>query len=206
MQITDIKTQVKNAKRVSVYLDGSYYCGLDLITVMKNRLKVGDSIDKDKLIEIQRESEMQACMDIALRALSKSVKTEKDIITKLIQKGFLKEIAEETVEKLKGYGYINDADYSVRYTETYKNRKGKKLIKLELKQKGVDEKVINETLNAIESELETAISIAEKYCKNKAKDDKLLQKCYKYLLSKGFSYEDSLTASKKVIGEIEDYI
>ena len=204
MQITDLKPQVKNAKRVSVYLDGNYYCGLDLITVMQARLKVGDEITKERLIEIQRESEMQACMDVALRALSKSVKTEKDIIKKLESKGFLSEIAVETVEKLKSYGYINDQDYSNRYAETYKNRKGKKLIKLELKQKGVDERVIDETLNAIESELETAIAIAEKYCKNKEKDLKLKQKCYNYLLSKGFSYEDSATATKKVLGEEEN--
>ena len=204
MRITDLKGQVKNAKRVSVYLDGNYYCGLDLITVMQARLKVGDEISKERLIEIQRDSEMQACMDVALRSLSKCVKTEKDIIKKLESKGFLEEIAIETVEKLKGYGYINDQDYSNRYAETYKNRKGKKLIKLELKQKGVDEQVIDETLNGIESELETAVSIAEKYCKNKEKDLKLMQKCYKYLLSKGFSYEDSLTATKQVVGEEEN--
>ena len=201
MQITDLKPQVKNSKRVSVYLDGNYYCGLDLITVIKERLKVGDTITKERLVEIQRESEAQACMDVALRALSKSVKTEKDIVKKLLSKGFLEEIAIETVEKLKGYGYINDQDYSNRYAETYKNRKGKKLIKLELKQKGVDEKVIDETLNAIESELETALKLAEKYCKNKDKDIKLKQKCYNYLLSKGFSYEDSLTATKQVLGD-----
>ena len=204
MKITDLKGQVKNAKRVSVYLDGNYYCGLDLITVMQARLKVGDEITKEKLIEIQRDSEMQACMDCALRSLSKSVKTEKDIIKKLESKGFLKEMAIETVEKLKGYGYINDQYYSNRYAETYKKSKGKKLIKLELKQKGVDEKVIDETLNGIENELETAIAIAEKYCKNKEKDVKLMQKCYKYLLSKGFSYDDSLTATKQVLGEEEN--
>ncbi len=204
MRITDLKPQVKNAKRVSVYLDGNYYCGLDLITVMQSRLKVGDEITKDRLIEIQRESEMQACMDVALRFLSKSVKTEKDIIKKLVSKGFLEEIALETVKKLKSYGYVNDQDYSNRYAETYKNRKGKKLIKLELKQKGVDESVIDETLNAIESEFDTALKIAEKYCKNKEKDIKLKQKCYNYLLSKGFSYEDSANATKKVLGEDEN--
>lgn len=204
MQITDLKPQVKNVKRVSVYLDGNYYCGLDLITVMQSRLKVGDEITKERLIEIQRESEMQACMDVALRFLSKSVKTEKDIIKKLVSKGFLEEIALETVKKLKSYGYVNDQDYSNRYAETYKNRKGKKLIKLELMQKGVDERVIDETLNAIESEFDTALKIAEKYCKNKEKDIKLKQKCYNYLLSKGFSYEDSANATKKVLGEDEN--
>lgn len=205
MQITDLKPQAKNAKRVSVYLDGSYYCGLDLLTVVKERLKVGQFIERERLIQIQRESELQACMDCALKSLSKSVKTQREVIDRLIKKGFLKEIAEETVDKLKGYGYINDENYSKRYAETYKNYKGKRLIKMELKKRGVDEKTADAVLsNEIEGELETAIKIAEKYVKNKEKDSKTLQKCYKYLLSKGFSYEDSLTASKRVI-EIDEY-
>lgn len=205
MQITDLKPQVKNAKRVNVYLDGSYYCGLDLLTVVKERLKVGQFIERERLIQIQRVSELQACMDCALNSLGKSVKTQKEIINKLVKKGFLKEIAEETVEKLKDYGYINDESYSKRYAETYKNYKGKRLIKMELKRRGVDDNVAEKVLDSeIDSELDTAMKIAEKYVKNKEKDSKTLQKCYKYLLSKGFSYEDSLTASKKVI-EIEEY-
>ena len=36
--ITDIKPQTKNNKRVSIYLDGAYYCGMELFTVMKYRL------------------------------------------------------------------------------------------------------------------------------------------------------------------------
>ena len=205
MQITDLKPQTKSAKRVSVYLDGSYFCGLDLLTVVKNRLKVGQFIEREKLIEIQRESELQSCMDCALKTLSKSVKTQREILDKLISKGFLKELAEETIEKLKGYGYINDENYTKRYAETYKRYKGKRLIKMELKQRGVDDKTADKVLESeIVSELETAIKIAEKYVKNKEKDSKTLQKCYKYLLLKGFSYEDSLSASKKVIKIEED--
>ena len=39
-KITDIKEQAKNKKRVSIYLDGEFYCGLDLVTAVKNRLKI----------------------------------------------------------------------------------------------------------------------------------------------------------------------
>ena len=59
-------------------------------------------------------------------------------------------------------------------------------------------------LLGIESEFETALKIAEKYVKNKEKDEKTFQKCYKYLLSKGFSYDDSLNATKKVLGDNDD--
>ncbi|MBO5926598.1 MAG: RecX family transcriptional regulator [Clostridia bacterium] len=203
--ITDLKPQIKNGKRVSVYLNGSYYCGLDIITVMKNRIKVGDEIEESKLVEIQREAEAGACFESALKYISKSVKTEKQVKIKLLEKGYLEEIVLETLEKLKDYKFIDDKDYSERYVSTYKNNKGKKLIELELKNKGISKNDIYESLELVENELETAIKIAEKYVKNKEKDAQTLQKCYKYLISKGFNYEDSLTASKKAINSDEKF-
>ena len=110
----------------------------------------------------------------------------------------------KTLEKLKSYNFVNDKDYINRYVSTYKNNKSKKLIKFELQKKGVNKLDVDECLDEIESEFETALKIAEKYVKNKEKDDKTFQKCYKYLLSKGFSYDDSLNATKKVIN-IEEY-
>ena len=82
-KITDIKEQLKNKKRVSVYLDGEYYCGLDLVTALKYRLKVGEFIEEERLVEIQYTSEMQACFDKALTFISSSVKPEKQIKDKL---------------------------------------------------------------------------------------------------------------------------
>lgn len=202
--ITELKPQAKNNKRVSVYLNGAYYCGLDLLTVMQARLKVGQEIDENTLVEIQRSSEAQACFDSALNFISKSVKTEREIKDKLIKKGYLEEIVLETIEKLKSYNFVNDKDYINRYVSTYKNNKSKKLIKFELQKKGVSKLDVDECLSEIESEFETALKIAEKYVKNKEKDDKTFQKCYKYLLSKGFSYDDSLSATKKVLGDNDD--
>lgn len=199
--ITDLKPQVKNSKRVSVYLNGAYYCGLDLLTVMQHRLKVGMDIEESKIVEIQKSSEFEACFDSALNIISKSVKTEKEILDKLTKKGYLKEIIDEVLVKLRSYGFADDKNYAERYISTYKGVKGKRLLALELRRKGVKEVDSQEVLDGIENEYKTALKIAEKYVKNKEKDLKTLQKCYKYLLSKGFSYEDSLTAAKQVLGD-----
>ena len=202
--ITELKTQAKNAKRVSVYLDGQYYCGLDLQTVVKNRLKVGLSLEESELIDIQRESEFSACYNSALNLISKSVKTEKEVSDKLIKKGYLKEIVEEVIEKVKSYGFIDDKNYAERYVSTYKNVKGKRLIALELKKKGVSEKDYKEILDETDSQQETAYNIAVKYLKNKAIDEKTIRKCYNYLLSKGFSYDECTYATKKATNFNED--
>ena len=201
-KITDIKEQVKNKKRVSIYLDGEYYCGLDLVTAVKNRLKVGQFIEEATLVQIQYDSEMQACFDRALTFISSSVKTEKQIKDKLKKLGYLEEIVDSAVEKLKGYGYVDDGDYAKRFASTYKGVKGKKLIKLELMKKGVSDVDAENAVSEIESQQETVDYLAEKYLKNKEKDKKNILKCYKYLLSKGFDYDEAKRAVEKY--EIDD--
>ena len=199
--ITDIKPQIKDKKRVSIFLDGNYFCGLDLITVCKNRLKIGQKISENDLIEIQKEGEFQKAFDYSLNYISKSVKTEKQVKDKLILKGYLQEIIDGVIEKLKGYNFIDDNDYCKKYINTYKDKKGLKLIKLELLKKGVDKGVINENLALENSQIEQAISLAKKYVKNKVLDKKNFAKCYNYLLSKGFTYDESLGATKSVFNK-----
>lgn len=188
--ITDIKPQVKNPSRVSVYLNGSYYCGLDLQTAVKYRLKVGQEIEEDTLVEIQKNSELQACFDSALNLITSTVKTEREITSRLQKKGYLEETCKAAVEKLKNYGYVDDGEYAKRYVSTYSKTQGKRLIGLRLKQKGVSEKEVEIAISGIENQQEQARVLAEKYLKNKPLDKKNLQKCYKYLLSKGFDYDD----------------
>lgn len=201
--ITEIKPQVKNAKRVSIYLDGAYYCGLDLITTLTYRLKVGDKISEEKLIEIQYEAEYRSALDYALTVVSKAIKTEKQIKDKLILKGYLEEIVLKVIDKLKQYGYVNDEDYAKRYVSSVKATKGAKLIKLELIKKGIKGDALDNAVNDIEGQVESAKAIAEKYLKNKEKDKVNLLKCYKYLLSKGFSYDDAKSAIND-FGDIEN--
>lgn len=201
--ITDIKPQAKNPKRVSVFLDGSYYCGLDLLTAVKYRLKSGMEIEENRLIEIQFEAEYQSAFDSALNFISKSVKTEKQVKDKLISKGYLDEIVDKAIEKLKEYGYVDDSDYSSRYVSTYKGVKGKLLIKNELRKKGVSDANAEKALSDIENQAESAKKLAEKYLKNKEITKQNLLKCYKYLLSKGFDYDDCKSAIDS-FSELED--
>ena len=48
--ITDLSHQKKNKDRVNVYIDGSFACGLDALTVVKNRLTVGTEIANTKTL------------------------------------------------------------------------------------------------------------------------------------------------------------
>ena len=205
MIVTDIKPQAKNSKRVNLYLDGKFYCGLELFTVMKHRVKIGNDYTANEIIDIQIAEEEGVCLNYALNLLSKSVKTEKEIIAKLKKCGYVSEIIDNVIFKHKDYGYVNDEEFAEKYINSYSKNKGKRLLKSELKLKGVSDAIIEDKFLSVENELETAIKIAEKYVKNKPVDIKTKQKCYKYLLSKGFSYDDSKTAVDKVLSLDDEF-
>ena len=201
--ITDIKPQVKTPTRCSIYLDNVFYCGLELETVMRHRLKIGDQIEPERLDEIQFDSERVRALDKALSFVTKSKKTQKQVKEHLYSKGYTEQTVESVIEKMKDYRFLDDGDYAETYARSYSKTKGKKLIEIELKKKGVSEEDMSEAIENIGDQTESAVSIAEKYLKNKIKDKQNMLKCYKYLLSKGFEYDVAKSAIER-LGHNED--
>ena len=78
-EITAITPQKKDQTRCNLEVDGRFYCGMKLETVMKNRLKVGTAVSPEALSEMQLESEKQTAFDKALSHISASMKTEREI-------------------------------------------------------------------------------------------------------------------------------
>lgn len=204
--ITDIKPQVKNPTRCNIYLDNSFYCGLELETVMRHRLKIGASVSPEDLDEIQAESETMQALDKALNFISRSQKTKKQVEDYLESKGYLEKTIEAVLDKMSAYKFVNDQNYAKDYAKSASKNKGKRLISLELKRKGVSDEDMSEALNDIDGETETeaATKIAEKYLRNKEKTRENAVKCYKYLLSKGFDYETAKEAADKIIKDEDD--
>lgn len=204
-KITDLKPQVKNPTRISVFLDGIFYCGLELETVMRYRLKIGDKTDADALDEIQFDSERTRALDKALTFISKSKKTEKQVADYLVGKGYTEKTIQLTLEKIKSYSFVDDADYANDYVKFASKSKGKRLIAYELARKGISEEDVDRALDSIEDETPSAIAVAKKYSKGKPLTRENRLKCYKYLLSKGFSYDTAKTAVDGIYDE-DDYL
>ena len=204
-EITAILPQVKDKRRCNIYIDGRFCCGLTLEATVKNRLKVGQIVTEEKLAEIQLESEKDTAFDKALTHLSATRKTEKQIRTFLAGKGYLPTVVDYAVEKLRGYDFLNDGEYADAYVESVSARKGGRLIRMELKGKGVSDEEIERALGEREegAEEEAAKAILTKYMRNKPFDKETLSKAYRYLMGKGFDYETAKAALAS-LGEWED--
>lgn len=185
--ITEISVQKKDKNRVNVYADGRFLCGMQLTTVIDNGLKTGMTIEKQRLSEIQFESEKTSACEKALHYAESSPKTERQVREYLRKRGYMREIEDYAVEKLKEYKYVDDDSYAALYAESSKI-KGKSLIKNQLYLKGIPRDSIERALEAVteEDELASCRAAAEKYVRRKILDEKLRRKAYAYLRGKGF--------------------
>lgn len=191
-KITEISYQTKNKKRCNLYVDGEFFCGLSLETVFKNRLKIGQEIDKKELVSVIQENEFVEALNKAADYVSKSLKTKKQVKDYLLRKGYTEEIAWSVVDKLKEYDYVNDQEYSKRYIESTSKTQGKRLIEFKLMSKGVrKDEIENAYAETDINSKDNAKKIAEKYLRNKEITKENIAKTYRYLISKGFSYDEA---------------
>ncbi len=204
-EITAITPQVKDKTRCNIFLDGKFYCGLALETAIKYRLKAGATVSTEFLSEIQLESEKTAALDKALTHISATRKTEKQIRDFLAKKGYLPAVCDFVVEKMRGYDFLNDGEYAEAYAAAAGRKKGVRLIKMELKSKGIADGEIDEALLSLDDETQEAAArtILEKYMRNKTADKETLYKAFRYLLGKGFEYETARAALSS-FGEMEN--
>lgn len=198
--ITRITEQAKDKRRCNLYLDGAFYCGLTLECVMRERLKVGMVVETEYLDHVQEESEKETALAKAYDHLSHSMKTEKDMRAFLKRKGYVDSVIEYVMEKLQTYGFVNDEEYAGRYTASASKTKGKRLIAMELKAKGVGEAEIEGALDSLVDETASARAVYEKYMRGKVHDKETEYKALRYLIGKGFDYD----TAKEVISFDED--
>ena len=192
-EITSIEPQKKDKNRCSIFIDGRFYCGLTLQAALKYRLKVGMHVDKPFLDEIQLETEKNTALDKALTHISATMKTEKQISDFLSKKGYTEAVCAYVLERMRYYGFLDDYAYCTAYISGTSGR-GKRLIEAELIKRGADRNAIERALSECEEDEDEARAVAIKYLRGKEKTKENIYKAYKYLVSRGFSYDTAKAA------------
>lgn len=195
-RITDLKVQKRNPNRLNVYLDGEFAFGVERI--VGAWLSIGDEIDREKIESLLHKDEIEKAYVRALRIINVRPRSIYEVETRLKQAGFGEEILPVVVNRLQAAGLVSDRDFANAWVE---NRcafrpRSKRVLVLELHQKGVAE---NEIQSAISNLDETALAAktAEKYV-SRCKDlpfDEFRKKMFGYLARRGFVYE---TASEVI--------
>lgn len=188
-KITDMQIQKNNKTRANVYVDGEFAFALEMLSVMKLGLKIGQDVSEERLREAVADSEKSVALEKAMNYLSRGMKTERQMSDYLTKKGFGDEIVAYVLDKLRQYRYLDDDAYAQMYVERNGTDRGAKRLRYELIAKGIEPTRAEQIADGVADEAECAAALAQKYMRNKIGDVKTLQKLQRYLLARGYGYD-----------------
>lgn len=191
--ITSLKPQ-RNGKRLNIYIDGDFSFGIDLENFVVLGLKVGQELSQIEIEEIIKKAEFQKTLDKLLRFATLRPRSEKEVKSYLKRKEVHESLYEELFNRLNRLELLDDKKFAIWWVDQRQSfkPKSKRILNNELRIKGIDRNIIEETLNKTEineekiatHELDKKAYKWEKLPKNEAE-----RKMSDYLLRKGFSWD-----------------
>ena len=169
------------------------------------RVDIFKDIPDDVVPELLAASEKLLCRKYLYDQISKYSKTKRGYYNKLLEKGFSKPVAKETVDHAEEYGYINDHTYAERYVEINSGKKGYYKLKNELTNKGVSTPIINEVLSVLPDQSDEIFALTKKLAKKIPENAEERAKLARKLASRGFSFDQINAAIFRLCHEnVED--
>ncbi|MBC8527407.1 MAG: RecX family transcriptional regulator [Candidatus Cloacimonetes bacterium] len=194
MKITAIKKQ-KKYNRFNIFIDGKFAFALSEAVLPQLNLYVDKEIGDKDLSEIKAKIFFFEAEEALINYLKYRPRTEKEIVSKLRQKGYQSSIISQLIEKYQKIGYINDNDFAESYLLDLISHhpQGKYLLSNKLKSKGISKEVIAlliEKYVTTEKETEMAEQALnqQKSRFKKYATKEIYKKALAFLQRKGFSY------------------
>lgn len=206
LQVSDIKSAVKDPNRANIFINGKYRLSLNLSQVLDLGVKIGLEVSEDQLSAWEEASQfgkiyartLEYCLmrprstgevrDYLWRKTrAQAYKTRKGEIKQ--REGISKELAEQVLQKMIAKKYVNDEEFARWWVENRFLKKGvsARRLRQDLRGKGVSVEIIERVLQESSRQDETELA---KILTKKAKKYSDPQKLMAYLVRQGFSYDD----------------
>lgn len=193
MKITAIKTQVKNAGRYSLYVDGEYAFSLSADALLDAKLVNGQEISDEEVKLYKKLSADDKAYGLVLAYVARRMRSEGELRDYFRRKQYDDALGDQLVARLRHAGLVDDRDFAQRWVENRRLLKpvSSRRLKLELKQKHISDQIISEVLNVDAADADDKQALRELIAKKRTQSryqerDKLMA----YLLRQGFSYDD----------------
>ena len=190
--------------KIHISVDGEYSFTVDETYFLSMGIWNGKEVDSDELEEIKQTVNVRRAYNYAVSLLSRRDHSERELMTKLSQKGYI-DGAEEAIRKLRDGGYVSDERFArlyVRELQTFK-KYGKIRIEQELYRKGVDREIIRQVLEETEFDESELVSLIERKYGRYLSDEKGVAKTINGLLRMGYSYSEIRNALKEINENLE---
>jgi regulatory protein len=212
--ITKITAQKKLKDRYNIFTDAGdgekYAFSVDEDVLIKHQLKKGMELDDFALTEILFQDDIRKAYGQAVQYLATRMRSEFEVRQQLKKKEVAEPIVNEVIHKLYYHQFLNDQEFSLSFVRTQMNTtdKGTNVIKQELKEKGINDSLIENALleYPFEMQLEKAIILSNKYLQKNTRDSGKIakQKTEQMLVRKGYSFDIIKEANSHIGGSKDE--
>ncbi|NCB73902.1 MAG: regulatory protein RecX [Clostridia bacterium] len=197
MTITELR-EASSGKFTVGFSDGSEM-RLSLDAVADLSLYRGRELSNEEFSRLKALAELSSCKERALRIIGARPLSEKELFSKLVEKGEAAENAEACVEWLRKLHYLDDAQYASMIVRHYASKGyGLQKIRSELFRHGVPKTLWEE---ALEEMPETEDKVYELLCRKlgtNEPDRAELKKATDMLFRRGFSWDEIKSALSRL--------
>ena len=197
MKITSLKQQVKNAERVSIFVDGEYVFSLSLDELVKYKLRNGDELtpaDIKKFKKISADGKLRAR---ALEWLLNRLHSEREFRDYLYRKKAEPEQIDNLVAEFTNKAYLDNVKFAQWFAELKARRnKSDRQIRAELFKKGISREVVDQVLESEQGREEQRLKALIEKKSRLSRYQKDPQKLAQYLVGQGFGWQEVKEALK----------
>jgi regulatory protein len=203
--ITALQVQKGNNERVNLFLDGAFAFSISLMQAA--RLRKGQALTELEVEALRADAEIDKAYNDTIRLLAARPRSSAELRSYLRDKGAAPSTIDSVIERLQAQGYVDDAAFAafwIKNRQQFKPR-GKRALQFELRQKGLDDSIIQDSLAGLETNQAARQAAQSKINRLRGSDKRIFtQKLSAHLLRRGFDYDTVREVIAQVIAELEE--
>jgi regulatory protein len=141
-------------KKVNIFIDGSFSFSISEEIAATSGLKVGQHLPAEQIDKLKEADLFHNCFGAALNYLSYRPRSEAEMRQRLHRRGFTDEVVDKAIIVLKERRLIDDVAFAQYWKDnrlSFRPR-SRRLLRLELRQKGVAAEITNEVVEGLDDE------------------------------------------------------
>jgi len=181
----------KRGKRVNVYLDEKFAFSLEAEVVVKEDLRTDQALSEGEIEALKKADLFQRCLNAAFHLLSFRPRSQAELRERLHRRGFDGQNVAAVLTKLKEQGLVDDLAFAQFWKDNRESFRPRSqwLTRLELRQKGVAEEIINQVAAQVDDEASAyRAAVAKARRLSTADYNGFRRRLGQYLKRRGFGY------------------
>jgi regulatory protein len=141
-------------KKVNIFIDGSFSFSIGEEVAATAGLEVGQHLSSEQIDKLKKADLSHNCFGAALNYLGYRPRSEAEVRQRLHRRGFNDEVVDKVVIGLKERRLIDDVAFAQYWRDnrlSFRPR-SRRLLKLELRQKGVAAEIANDVVEGLDDE------------------------------------------------------